>query len=61
MGYLIGTIRDRLLKQKTGLTEDQGMFLFINRKLMTSFKEKIGVFWSKNKEEDGILYLEYSD
>ena len=61
MGYLIGTIRDRLLKQNVGLTEEHSIFLFINRKLMNSFKEKIGVFWASNKEEDDILYLEYSD
>lgn len=50
-----------MLKQKVGLTEEHSIFLFSNKKLMNSFKEKIGVFWGSNKEEDDILYLEYSD
>jgi hypothetical protein len=49
MGYLIGTLRDRLLKQKIkhkiGLNEQQSIFLFNNKKMMTSFKQKIGSFW----------------
>ncbi len=61
MGYLIGTIKQKLLKNKAGLSEAQGIFLFSNKKLMTSFKEKISTFWEKHKEEDNILYLEFAD
>lgn len=37
------------------------LHLFLNKKLMTNFKEKIGIFADSNKEEDNILYLEYAD
>ncbi len=62
MGHLIGALRNRLLKEKNVVFgEGQSLFLYIRHKLMTSFSQKVSAFWEANKDEDGILYLEYSD
>ena len=49
MGYLIGTIRDRLIKNNAGIDEQTSFYLFMNNKIMTSFSEKIGEYWKLNK------------
>jgi hypothetical protein len=38
MAYLIGTLRERLLKQKIMVNGEQSIFLFIRNNLMTKFK-----------------------
>ena len=42
MGYLIGTIKDRLIKNNANIDEQTSFYLFLNKKIMTSFSEKIG-------------------
>ena len=48
MGYLIGTIRDRLIKNNAQIA-GKNLYLYLNDNLMTSFNETIGNYWKKNK------------
>lgn len=61
MSYLIGTLKQRLIKLGVKITPENSLYLFLEKKLMTSFNAKIGSYWAKHKEDDGILYFEYSD
>ena len=49
MAYLSGTLRERLLKNGAKITEEMSLHLFHNNKLMTNFKDKIGLFSEKHK------------
>ena len=45
MGCLIGTIRDRLIKNNADIDMYTSIFLYKNNNLMTSFSTKIVDYW----------------
>ena len=59
LAYLSATIHTRISGGKS--SSEHSTYLFCHNKLVTAFRDKIGQFWSKYKEEDGILYLLYAD
>ena len=59
LAYLSATIHTRISGGK--VLSEHSTYLFCHNKLVTAFREKIGAFAGKNKEEDGILYLQYAD
>ena len=49
LAYLSATIHTKVMGRKGGAA-DHSTYLFCNHKLVTTFKEKIGLFAAKNKE-----------
>ena len=60
LGYITGTIHRRLFQDNEN-GKYHSIYLFLKQKIVTQFKEKLGTYWAQHKEEDGILFLEYSD
>jgi hypothetical protein len=61
LAYLSATIHTRVSTKSQSKGPEHSTYLFCNSKLVTAFRDKIGPFWQRNKEEDNILYLSYAD
>ena len=60
IAYLTATIHSRI-QSKMLNSNMQSLYIFCRGKIVTAFRQKIGTFWDKFKDEDGVLYLEFAD
>ena len=50
-----------MLRQRLELSKDDGLVLFANGKSLLKPSQKLEDVYSKYKDEDGFLYLTYSE